>query len=214
MIAKPQTVEADYLPARMLNELTYCPRLFYYEHVEGLFAHNQETVEGALRHSGLDQREDGLPPPEQLAETDRPVRSRSVTLSSEAYGVIAKMDLIEVQVGQAVQPDARLATDAVGHPPDESAVRVTPVDYKRGRPREAADGSIEAWDPDQIQMAVQALVLRDNGYPCDEAIVYYAATKQRVRIAIDAPLVARDAGHDPAGPGSGRRRTDSAALGG
>jgi CRISPR-associated protein Cas1 len=191
MIAKQQTVEGDYLPARMLNELTYCPRLFYYEHVEGLFAHNQETVEGALRHSGLDQREDGLPPPEQLAESDRPVRSRSVMLSSDAYGVIAKMDLIEVQVGQAFRPDSLLSTDAASNQPDKSVVRVTPVDYKRGRPREAVDGSIEAWDTDQIQLAVQALILRDNGYQCDEAIVYYGATKQRVRFAIDAPLVAR-----------------------
>lgn len=182
----------DYLPARMLNEFTYCPRLYYYEHVEGLFAHNQETVEGSLRHSGLDRREDALPPPEQLAEeTGRPVRSRSVTLSSDAYGVIAKMDLIEVQAASARSADS---TSASGDNPDElpaPGVSVTPVDYKRGRPREAAAGSIEAWEPDQIQLAVQALVLRDNGYRCDEAIVYYVASKQRVRIAIDGPLVAR-----------------------
>ena len=33
----------DYLPARMLNEFVYCPRLFYYEWVEGA---------GRLRHVG------------------------------------------------------------------------------------------------------------------------------------------------------------------
>lgn len=33
------------------------------------------------------------------------------------------------------------------------------------------------------------MILRDHGYACDEAIVYYAATKQRVRIPIDPPLV-------------------------
>ncbi len=27
----------DYLPARMVNEFAYCPRLFFYEWVEGLF---------------------------------------------------------------------------------------------------------------------------------------------------------------------------------
>src|SRR5262249_19244474 len=27
----------DYLPARMLHEYAYCPRLFFYEWVEGLF---------------------------------------------------------------------------------------------------------------------------------------------------------------------------------
>src|SRR5690606_17858772 len=36
---------------------------------------------------------------------------------------------------------------------------------------------------------VQALVLRDNGYRCDEAVIYYVATKQRVRIAVDEALV-------------------------
>jgi CRISPR-associated protein Cas1 len=166
MITPPEVSSAELLPARMLNELTYCPRLFFYEHVEGLFAHNEETVEGSLRHSGLDARQDELPPPETLADSDRPVRSRSVTLSSETYGVIAKMDLIEAD-GQGV----------------------TPVDYKRGRPSVAADGSLQAWDPDRIQLAVQALILREQGYCCDEAIVYYASTKQRVRIRIDAPLV-------------------------
>ena len=28
----------EYLPARMLNEFVYCPRLFFYEWVEGVFA--------------------------------------------------------------------------------------------------------------------------------------------------------------------------------
>lgn len=168
MIAQRATVEGDYLPARMLNEFTYCPRLFYYEHVEGLFEHNRETIEGALGHSRVDQREDDLPPPEQLAEGGQKVRARSVTLSSDTYGVIAKLDLLEADGAQ-----------------------VTPVDYKRGRPCEAADGTIDAWDTDRIQLAVQALILRDQGYACNEAIAYYAATRQRIRIAIDEALLQR-----------------------
>lgn len=166
MISKIDREDADYLPARMLNEFTYCPRLFYYEHVEGVFVHNQETVEGDIAHRRVDAKTDDLPPPEQLAESDQPVRSRSVTLSSDRYGIIAKMDLIEIQGG-----------------------KVTPVDYKRGRPRASGDGSVEAWDPDKTQLCVQALILRDNGFSCDEAIVYYAMTKQRVRLAIDEALV-------------------------
>ena len=38
-------------------------------------------------------------------------------------------------------------------------------------------------------MAAQALILRDNGYRCEEAVLYYDATRQRVRIAIDDALV-------------------------
>src|SRR4051794_26500876 len=152
----------DYLPARMLNEFVYCPRLFYYEWVEGLFVHNRETVEGGLRHAKLEQKDDALPAAGELAETDT-IHSRSVTLSSEAHRLIAKMDLIE-----------------------GAGELVTPVDYKRGAPRTRGDdGSLEAWDTDRVQLAVQALVLRDNGYRCEEAVIYYVATKQRVRVAID-----------------------------
>lgn len=49
-----EDVDIQYLPARMINEVVYCPRLFYYEHVDGVFAHNQDTVEGSIRHSQLD----------------------------------------------------------------------------------------------------------------------------------------------------------------
>jgi CRISPR-associated protein Cas1 len=150
----------------MLNEFVYCPRLFYYEWVEGVFADNRETVEGSLRHAKLDDKQDELVPADELSEDER-LHCRSVTLSSDAHGLIAKVDLVE-------------SADGV----------VTPVDYKRGRPRENSDtGQAEAWDADRVQLAVQALVLRDNGYTCHEAVVYYVSTKQRVRIPIDDSLV-------------------------
>jgi CRISPR-associated protein Cas1 len=157
----------DYLPARMLNEYVYCPRLFFYEWVEGVFAHNRETVEGELRHAKLDQGKGELAPAPELA-ADEKIHSRSVSLSSNAHGLIAKLDLIEAEDGA-----------------------VTPVDYKRGSPREDRNsGELTAWDPDRVQLAVQALVLRDNGYRCDEGVVYYVTTKQRVRVPIDDALVA------------------------
>ena len=34
----------------MLNEFVYCPRLFFYEWVDGVFEHSADTVEGAVRH--------------------------------------------------------------------------------------------------------------------------------------------------------------------
>src|SRR2546423_14594985 len=96
---QPQRRELpDYLPARMLNEFVYCPRLFYYEWVEGVFAHNRETVEGSLRHSKIDGQEDALAPAEELDPAER-IHSRSVTLSSDTHGLIAKLDLIEAEGG-------------------------------------------------------------------------------------------------------------------
>src|SRR6185437_1979242 len=100
------------------------------------------------------------------------IKARSIELSSERLGLVAKMDLVET-----------VATDSSFGP------TVQPVDYKRGRPMET-DAGAAAWPADRVQVAVQALVLRDNGYICEEAVVYYAATKQRVTIAIDEALAA------------------------
>src|SRR5438270_13759034 len=86
----------DYLPARMVNEFAYCPRLFFYEWVEGLFAESVDTVEGAVQHRRVDAKPTPLPSSTDLPES---IHSRSVTLSSERLRVIAKMDLVEAEGG-------------------------------------------------------------------------------------------------------------------
>ncbi len=153
----------DYLPARMVNEFAYCPRLFYYEWVEGLFAESVDTVEGSIQHRRVDAKATALPAAAELAA---PIHSRSVTLSSERLRVIAKMDLVEAD-----------------------GERVTPVDYKHGTPRETP-GGLEVWPSDRAQLAVQGLVLRDSGYRCEEGVAYYRKTGQRVRVAFDDAVVA------------------------
>src|SRR5213593_431492 len=111
----PRAALPDYLPARMLNEFVYCPRLFFYEWVEGVFKESADTLEGKFQHRRVDEKTTPLPASEELE--DEELRSRSVTLSSERYEVIARMDLIEVSGGAA-----------------------TPVDYKHGNPRETEQG--------------------------------------------------------------------------
>jgi CRISPR-associated protein Cas1 len=64
---------------------------------------------------------------------------------------------------------------------------VCPVDYKAGAPKEGADAN-ELWDTDKMQLGLQALILRDNGYTCNEGVIYYRVTKQRVRLAITTEL--------------------------
>jgi len=158
----------DLLPARMLNEFVYCPRLFYYEWVEGVFESSADTLDGAAKHSRVDTEPGAMPAADEMGKDA--IHSRSVTLSSERLGLIAKIDLIE--------------NDAES----SEAASVRPVDYKRGKPKQGDPGP-EPWPSDRVQIAAQALVLRDNGYTCDEGILYYAATKQRVRVAMDDALI-------------------------
>ena len=177
----------ELLPARMLNEFVYCPRLFYYEFVEGVFVHNADTMRGAAIHTRVDSGSGAMPPADggksesriAKSETEEPavIHSRSVSLGSDRLGVTAKIDLVEIKPA-----DGQLTDD------DLFAKReVCPVDYKAGAPREGEDGK-ELWDADKMQLGLQCLLLRDNGYSCNEGIIYYRATKQRVRLVITPEL--------------------------
>ena len=152
----------EYLPARMVNEFVYCPRLFFYEWVEGVFQESADTIEGATQHKRVDKEGGELPPAEDLAED---LKTQSITLSSERLNVIAKMDIVQVENG-----------------------RVRPLDYKRGRPQEGPNGP-EMWPADRVQVALQAMILRENGYTCDEAAVYYRGTNQRVRLTLTDAVI-------------------------
>ncbi|MBN8248225.1 MAG: CRISPR-associated endonuclease Cas1, partial [Verrucomicrobia bacterium] len=180
----------DPIPARMLNEFVYCPRLFYYEHVEGVFVESADTIRGAVIHRRVDSGKGDLPPaaaPAAAGESDQTatapataapaevIHSRSVTLGSERLGVIAKLDLVEAHGAPAATPQGDLFT----------AREVIPVDYKAGAPREGSEAN-QLWPTDQMQLGLQILLLRDNGYACREGVIYYRATKQRVRFELTA----------------------------
>jgi len=157
------------VPARMLNEFVYCPRLFYLEWVQGEFADSADTIEGRGHHrrvdkpggSSLAEPGEGGQPAE---EPDRPRVVRSLTLSADPPGLIARMDLIEVRGDRAV-----------------------PVDYKRGKAPKIPEG---AWDADRVQLCAQGILLRRNGFRCEEGVVYYVGSRRRVAVPFDEALVA------------------------
>jgi hypothetical protein len=62
---------------------------------------------------------------------------------------------------------------------------VMPIEYKRGSPPDIPE---MAYLPERAQVAAQVLVLRDAGYRADEGALYFAASKQRVRVEVDAAL--------------------------
>jgi CRISPR-associated endonuclease Cas1/CRISPR-associated protein Cas4 len=154
------------LPARMVNEYQYCPRLAYLEWVHGEWAASADTVEGSYQHRRVDTPSGELPSAEQIA-ADQPeqLHARSITLSSNRLGLIAKMDVVEVE-GNAV----------------------TPVDYKRGKRPHVAKG---AYDPERVQLCVQGLILREYGYTCTEGILYFTGSKERVTVVFDDELCAQ-----------------------
>jgi CRISP-associated protein Cas1 len=151
----------ELVPARMVNEFSYCPRLFFIEWVQARFTDNAETVEGRWHHRVVDRESGDVPVP----EGDLRFKARSVSLSSPRLGLVGKADLLEGD-GEAVSP----------------------VDYKRGRPPNLPD---RAWEPERIQLCVIGLLLRDAGYSCTEGVLYFATTHERVTVEFDDSLVER-----------------------
>ncbi len=197
--------EPQQIPARMLNEFVYCQRLFYYEFVEGVFVESVDTLRGGAIHKRVDSGNGALPKAKKKSEADKSKReekppeaelaipasetkdaepeilhSRSVQMGSERLGAVAKMDLVEVLAARANMPHGNTG-DLF------SALEVCPVDYKAGAPKEGEEAN-ELWDTDKMQLGLQALILRDNGYHCNEGVIYYRATKQRVRLPITPEL--------------------------
>ncbi|MFP4296100.1 MAG: CRISPR-associated endonuclease Cas1 [Halothiobacillaceae bacterium] len=156
--------EPPLLPARMVNEYEYCPRLAYLEWVQVEWDGNADTTEGSWHHRRVDERKGRMPVSEELGDHEH-LHARSVTLSSERLGLIARIDLIEVQDG-----------------------RVVPVDYKRGKRPHVPKG---AYAPERVQLCVQGLILEENGYRCDEGVLYFVGSRERVAVTFDDDL--RDA---------------------
>lgn len=150
----------ELVPARMVNEYAYCPRLSYLEWVQGEFAVNADVAEGRFVHRVVDLEAGRLP--EELREDDH-VHARSVWLSAPGEHLSARIDLIEAE-----------------------GMFVTPVDYKRGA---VPDTPERSWEADRVQICAQALVLRANGYVCDQGVIYYAESKTRIPVLLDDALI-------------------------
>lgn len=179
----PADLPDHVIPARMLNEFVYCPRLFYYEHVEGIFVENADTERGKSIHKRVDAGNGALPAANSTTEDT--IHSRSVSLGSDRLGVTAKLDLVESTQVDLPGLDPNKCDD----PSPATALETCPVDYKVGSPREGDDG-LELWPADRMQLGLQILLLRDNGYPCQRGIIYYRGTKQRVPLLMTDTLEA------------------------
>lgn len=148
------------VPVRMVNEYVYCPRLFYLEWVQGEWADNAFTEEGKFVHRRANRETKGPPAPDDI---DRPFVARSVSASSERWGLSTRLDILEGEGGEVV-----------------------PVDYKRGSP---PDVPHRVHDPERVQVCAQALVLRDAGYRVPRAEIYFAESKERVVVELNDALI-------------------------
>lgn len=143
------------VPARILNEHVYCPRLAWLEWEARAFRDNADTAEGTDAHRRVDGERGRLP---EAREDDSNGEATSVTIASRELGVIAKLDKVERSDGVTI-----------------------PVETKRGSPRR---GRVPVWEPELAQLSAQVLLLREHGYEVPHAEVFFAETRTRKTVEI------------------------------
>lgn len=164
LAAPPAAADELLVPARMVNEWVYCPRLAFLEWAHGEWAGNADTAAGDRAHRATEQgRAPALPAPDAITE-DLALKTRRVALASERLGLSAEIDVLEAEDG-----------------------RVVPVDIKTGRRPHVAEG---AYLPERVQVAVQGILLREAGYACEEGALWFAASRERVAVPLTDDLVA------------------------
>lgn len=151
---------SDLIPVRMLTQFVYCPRLAYLEWVQGEFAYSADVVMGTQKHKNVD-----TPAKKSMDEKQDTIHAKSILVSDERLGIIAKIDIMDIQGNVAM-----------------------PIEYKRGK---VPENSAKAWEDHMIQLCAQGLLLRQHNYVCTEGVIYYVASKQRITIKFNDILVAK-----------------------
>lgn len=176
--------EPELLSCRNVAEYAYCPRLFYYMAVEGVFVPSTDTEQGCTVHRRVNQpsqassEENEEKPAEDI---NKPKSIRSLALTSERLGLTAVIDLTELNGSIATPVEYRKGAPrrlSVSPPPEE-------VEEESNTP---ALPLAEPWPADRVQIGLQALLLEEAGYTVNEAVLYYAAETRRITIRVDQQL--------------------------
>ena len=159
------TADAQTIPVRALNQVTYCPRLYYLQYVDAVMPTNEHVEGGLFDHRRVDEPD--------LANKTRKEgdasRSRGVHFSSETLGISGVLDVIEEKGGASY-----------------------PVETKHGSVPRDDDGRPTTWDNDAVQLCAQALLMEEAfGAPVQRGVQYYAGSKERVEVRFTDELRAK-----------------------
>lgn len=181
-VSVSSTLPDDWITVDMVNRFTFCPRLFHLMYVQGRWEENEHTEEGKDVHRRVDRIDHLLPEAKvDSGEDDEaevkgaageeegdppPEIARSVSLGCEELGLLGKLDLVSA---------------------DPEGGEAIPVETKKSRVPNTPERS---YPPERIQLMAQGLLLRAHGYHSGHGYLYFAGSRQRVRIDFTAELEA------------------------
>lgn len=152
----------DYLPLSYLNQLTYCPRRFWYMYVQGELEINAPMLEGTLQHQTRADK-----PGTETDDQGRTIHRR-LWVWSDRLQIAGFADFVE---SSSPLPTSHLL------PP----TCFVPVEYKHGR--------LSQWHNDHIQLCAQALCLEEmTGQPIPHGEIFYWRSRRRITVTFDNTL--------------------------
>lgn len=144
------------IPLRALNQVTYCPRLYYLQYVDAVMPTNEHIESGLHDHRRVDAPELA----NKTRKEEDASKSRGVHLSSETLGLSGILDLIEEKDGESY-----------------------PVETKHGSAPRDEDGRPTTWDNDDVQLCGQALLMEEAfGSRVERGFQFYAGSRERVEV--------------------------------
>jgi CRISPR-associated exonuclease Cas4 len=172
--------EDQLLPISALQHLLFCERQCALIHVERLWAENRFTVEGQhlhrKAHGGREERRGNV----------RIVRR--LWVRSLRLGLVGQADVVELEAAECSERVRGtvpfLLTDSEKLGQSAGWVRITPIEYKRGRPKRD--------DSDRVQLCAQALCLEEMlSVRIGSGELFYGKRQRRTHVEFDDALRAK-----------------------
>jgi CRISPR-associated protein Cas1 len=149
-------IATDPIPVRALNQVTYCPRLYYLQYVDCVMVNNEHVESGLFDHRRVDD-----PELKNKTRNDRgTASSRGIGFTSETLGITGVLDVIE-----------------------EKNDEQYPVETKHGKAPHDDDGKPTVWENDAVQLCAQAMLLEEaSGKPVARGYQFHAGSRERVAV--------------------------------
>jgi len=167
--------EDDLLPISALQHLLFCERQCALIHVERLWADNLFTAQGNHLH---EKAHSGDPDSRKGVRT-----TRGLDLHSFTMGLAGQADVIEWEPPPGFRKKHQTLAQSLksASSSDRAHWRVTPIEYKRGRPKTN--------DCDRVQLCAQAICLEEMlGVTVQTGMLFYGQQRRRVEVFCDEVL--------------------------
>lgn len=156
--------EEEYLLISGIQHFSFCRRQWALIHIEQQWQENYLTVDGNIMHENVHD-------PDFHEKRRDLIITRAVAVSSPRLGICGECDAVELKRSEK-------GVHVFGY---DGKYTVTPVEYKRGEPKES--------ECDAVQLMAQGLCLEEM-FCCDIPFgyLYYGEIRRRVKILFDSQL--------------------------